>query len=379
MRVLHFAKYAFERPGGMERHVEVLTRGLAAAGVDVTVLAYDPDGTAQPRMVDGVHVEPVRPLFHLGSQAVAPDMIGRARRLSRTARFDVVHEHWPDPLAHAMANFVPGRPARVMSWHSDIVRQKWLGPMFLQLARLLPRPDAVIGATSCHLQSAQVAEFAPPQRRYVIPYGIDVAPLARAPQTLARAAALRAAHGGGPIVFALGRHVYYKGFEVLIDAMAHVDGVLILGGEGPLTAALRARAAHLGARVAFAGAISEAELPAYFHACDVFCLPSVAPAEAFGIVQAEAMACGKPVVNTWLHNGVNEVAMHDVSALTVEPGNVVALGEALRCVLADASLARRLGEAGRDRVMRDFTVDAMVGKTFDLYMKLTARIDPSGR
>lgn len=371
LRVLHFAKYAFERPGGMERHVEALTRGLAAVGVDVTVLAYDPTGAARLRVVDGVHLEPVRPLFHLGSQAVAPGMIGRARRLSRLAPFDVVHEHWPDPLAHAMANFVPGRPARVMSWHSDIIRQKWLGPVFLQMARLLPRPDAVVGATSRHLQSEQVAEFAPPERRHVIPYGIDVGPLAATAQTLARASALRAAHGG-PIVFALGRHVYYKGFEVLIDAMAQVPGVLVLGGEGPLTEALRARAAPLGSRVVFAGVIPDAELPAYFHACDVFCLPSVAPAEAFGIVQAEAMACGKPVINTWLHSGVNELAAHEVSALTVAPGDPGALAAALRRVLGDAALAQRLGAAGRQRVLRDFTVEAMVRKTLDLYAALTA-------
>ncbi|WP_449369641.1 glycosyltransferase [Thiomonas sp.] len=370
LRVLHFAKYAFERPGGMERHVEALTRGLAAAGVDVTVLAYDPDGTARPRVVDGVHLEPVRPLFHLGSQAVAPGMIGRARRLSRPARFDVVHEHWPDPLAHAMAGLVPGRPVRVMSWHSDIVRQKWLGPAFLRLARLLPQPDAVVGATVCHLQTAQVTGFAPPQRRHLIPYGIDVAPLAATPQTLARAAALRAAHGGGPIVFALGRHVYYKGFEVLVDAMAQVDAVLVLGGEGPLTGALQARAAHLGARVVFAGAIPEAELPAYFHACDVFCLPSVAPAEAFGMVQTEAMACGKPVVNTWLGNGVNVVAPDDRVALTVQPGDAKALAAALRRILQDPALAARLGEEGRRRAIREFSVDAMADQTIELYTKL---------
>ncbi|MHB0921458.1 MAG: glycosyltransferase [Thiomonas delicata] len=372
MRVLHFAKYAFERPGGMERHVEVLTRGLAAAGVDVSVTVYDPSGLAAPRVVDGVHVEPVRPLMHLGSQAIAPGMLARARALARARRFDVVHQHWPDPFAHVMASLVPGRPAHVASWHSDIVRQRVLGPLYLGLApHLLRRPDAVVGATAAHLTSRQIDGFAPPERRHVIPYGIDTRPLEPTPEVLRQAEALRARHEHRPLVFALGRHVYYKGFDVLIEAMAQVPAVLVLGGEGPLTAELRALAARSGAKVVFAGAIPEAELPAYFHACDVYCLASVAQAEAFGIVQAEAMACGKPVVNTRLGNGVNELAAHDVCALTVEPGDAGALAGALNRVLGDPLLARRLGEAGRQRVQRDFSVEAMVRKTLDLYAALT--------
>ena len=371
MRVLHFAKYAFERSGGMERHVEVLTRGLAARGVDVSVLVYDPSGQAEPRAVGGVHVEPVRPLGHLGSQAVAPGLLTRAWALSRTRRFDLVHQHWPDPFAHVVASLVPGRSAHVASWHSDIVRQRVLGPLYLRMApRLLRRPDAVIGATAAHLASKQIDGFAPPERRHVIPYGIDTHPLEPTAEVLRKAEALRARYGNRPLVFALGRHVYYKGFDVLIKAMALVPAVLLLGGEGPLTAELGKLAAGSGARVVFAGSIPEDELPIYFHACTVYCLSSVATAEAFGIVQAEAMACGKPVVNTRLGNGVNEVAQDGVSALTVEPGDASALAAALNRVLGDPALAQRLGEAGRTRVHDDFTVDAMVSKTIDLYASL---------
>ena len=371
LRVLHIAKYAFERPGGMERHVETLTRGLAAAGVDVSVLVYDTTGQASSRLVDGVRVEPVGVWGHLGSQAIAPAMIGRARQLAQARRFDVVHQHWPDPFAHVVASLVPGGPAQVVSWHSDIVRQRVLGPLYLRMAPwLLRRPDAVIGATAAHLTSKQIDGFARPERRHVIPYGIDTHPLEPTAEVLRKAEALRAGHGNRPLVFALGRHVYYKGFDVLIKAMALVPAVLLLGGEGPLTAELREQAARSGVRVAFAGSIPEEELPIYFHACAVYCLSSLAPAEAFGIVQAEAMACGKPVVNTRLGNGVNEVAQDGVSALTVEPGDASALAAALNRVLGDHALAQRLGEAGRTRVHDVFTVDAMVSKTIDLYTSL---------
>lgn len=368
MRVLHFAKYSFLRTGGMERHVEVLTRALAARGVDVTVLSYDPSGTAAPRSEDGVRVEPVPTLANVSSQSLAPRLVTRSRRLAHEQRFDVVHQHWPDPFAHLAASMVPGRPAQVVSWHTDILRQRVLGPLYQTLAPLtLVRPDAVIGATHAHLKSLQIARFAPPERCHVIPFGIDVRPFAPTPQVLNDAGALRAKHGGGPLVFALGRHVYYKGFDVLIRAMAHVPAVLLLGGEGPLTPMLRQQATALGAKVKLVGNIPEAQLPSYFYACDVFCLPSVVQTEAFGLVQAEAMACGKPLVNTALGNGVNELAPNDICALTVAPGDDDALAGALRKVLSESVTAMRLGAAGRNRVNTSFTVDAMAKETLALY------------
>ncbi|MEL5849960.1 MAG: glycosyltransferase, partial [Candidatus Igneacidithiobacillus chanchocoensis] len=294
-----------------------------------------------------------------------------ARQLARAKRFDVVHQHWPDPFAHVAASLVPGTPAQVVSWHSDIVRQRVIGPLYQQLAPyLLKRLDVVVGATAAHLASAQLARFAPPEKRHVIPYGIDTQLLRLTDGVQRMAAELRARHGNKPLVFALGRHVYYKGFDILIQAMADVPAVLLLGGDGPLTADLRALATGTGAQVDFAGEIPEADLPAYFHACDVFCLPSVATAEAFGIVQAEAMACGKPVVNTWLHNGVNAVAPDGVCALTVEPRDSAALAAALNKVLADPVLAQRLGDAGKSRVAQSFSVEAMVQHMLALYASL---------
>ena len=374
MRVAHFAKYAFARIGGMERHVGILTRALAARGVDVTVFAYDPSGTAKPRMVDGVRVEPVPTLLHFSSQSLAPALITRSRRIARERRFDVLHQHWPDPFAHIAATLVPGRPAQVVSWHSDIVRQKLLRPIYRAIApRFLARPDAIIGATQAHLRSAQMDRFAPLERRHVIPYSIDISPFEATPRVAQDAHALRVRYGGGPLIFALGRHVYYKGFEVLIRAMAKVPAVLLLGGEGPLTSQLRQLAMSVGAKVEFVGTIPEEILPAYYHASDVFCLPSVAQTEAFGLVQAEAMASGKPLVNTALGTGVNELAPHDVCALTVSPGDEHALAEALVRMLLDVKLCQRLGSAGLERVRTCFAVDVMVEKTLDLYHELISR------
>jgi rhamnosyl/mannosyltransferase len=155
----------------------------------------------------------------------------------------------------------------------------------------------------------------------------------------------------------VGRHVYYKGFDVLIRALRAVDAELWIGGRGPMTESYQQSARDAGVvdRVRFLGFIPDAELVAYYDACDVFCMPSTERAEQFGLVQLEAMHCGKPAVATRLGTGVEYVTLDEVTGLLVEPGNESALAQALNRLLATRSSAR-LGEAGRRRVTEEFSV-----------------------
>ena len=156
-------------------------------------------------------------------------------------------------------------------------------------------------------------------------------------------------------MLAVGRLVYYKGFDVLVRAMRLVDGRLVIVGEGPLEATLRAQAAAEGVsdKVTLLGEVQNADVAPFFAAADVFVLPSIARSEAFGIVQLEAMASGTPVVNTSLDSGVPWVSPHEVTGLTVPPNDPHALGVALERLLGDARLRERLGAtAARARARR---------------------------
>lgn len=374
MRVLQFGKYAFAGKGGIERHVEVLSRGLAAAGVDVTVLVYDSSGGLQRGEIDGVRIEPIRVRLHLGSQAIASGLRHRVLELVEQAPFDIVHQHWPDPGAHWAATRMAGDAVQVATWHSDIVRQRVRGSLYRAFARRFMRsPDALICPTGLRMCGEQGQFIAPQALRRFIPFGLETEAFELTPALHDEALAIRRQLGGRKVVFALGRHVYYKSFDALIRAMVGLDGVLCLGGEGPLTPQLRKLAQALRAPVVFAGPIPETQLPAYFHASDVFCLSSAQSAETFGFVQAEAMASGKPVVNTWLHNGVNELAPDGLCACTVPAGDVAALACAIRRLFDDEALAARLGARGRERVQEFFTVKRMVADTVALYSELLER------
>ena len=368
LRVLTFGRYADADFGGVERYTFELAHALRDEVRYVNIVAAR--GAPPDTNVTGETVY-AQPLFELGGAPVCPSMLTHARRLHRAQPFDIVHLQFPaDPMAHAAAASLPRTVRRVITWHSDIIRQKKLLALYRPfLNRLLRSADAIVIPTPGHLSSSRQLEAVQDRSRmHLVPYGAD---LSRFAQEDPAARKIRARYPGKLLVFALGRHVYYKGFEFLIRALASVPGAhLLLGGRGPLTEDLKRLAASLGVaeRCEFVGRIPEEALPAYYQACDVFCMPSVEPAEAFGFVQIEAMAAGRPVVCCELHNGVTYVNRDGETGLVVAPANAEALAAALRR-LESPSLRSRLGAQARERV-KEFSVEAVARGTLAVYRRV---------
>ncbi len=160
-----------------------------------------------------------------------------ARRLHRQYQFDLVHLHFPDPLGHLTAASLPRTVQRVITWHSDIVKQKWALSLYSPFLRSFVRDaDALIGATPQHFaSSSQIPEGKPGQIREVIPYGFDPEVLAPSMESRRKQEELLLQRTDRPLIFSVGRHVYYKGLDVLIRAMQSLDAELWIGGHGPLT------------------------------------------------------------------------------------------------------------------------------------------------
>ncbi|MDO8885924.1 glycosyltransferase, partial [Candidatus Oleimmundimicrobium sp.] len=155
-------------------------------------------------------------------------------------------------------------------------------------------------------------------------------------------------------------------------AMKAVDGQLLLVGEGPLKNDLKKLATDLGIedRVHFVGKVVDDDLPAYYHACDVFTLPSVARSEAFGLVQLEAHACGKPVVSTNLTTGVPYANLDGVTGIIVPPCSTEALSGAINKLLNDENLRNKYGTNGKRRVNEEFTKELMAKRVLEIYEEL---------
>jgi rhamnosyl/mannosyltransferase len=374
MRVLCFGRFCDDLPGGIQSHVACLLRSLRGH-VEFLNLAPSRDMKSARFVMEGAPVIRTRGWNVDGSLALSPALVREAWRQHRANPFDLAHLHFPDPMSHLASMALPAQIPRIISWHADIVRQKHLLRLYRPWQqRILRQAAAIIVATPAHLQcSASLAAPGIREKVHVIPYGCDLSAFA---QPNAHVREIREKYPGR-LVFALGRHVGYKGFDVLLEAMALLEpGIrLLLGGTGPLTANLRQQAKTLGIdqRAHFLGQIPAEWLPAYYQACDVFCLPSVNQAEAFGIVQVEAMAAGKAIINTDLGNGVNFVSQNNRTGLTVPPGNAPALAEGLRTLLRDESRRLELGMNARERANREFSIKTMGERILALYTRTAAR------
>jgi glycosyltransferase involved in cell wall biosynthesis len=363
LKVVHVGKFYPPHPGGMETHLELLCR-MIRHEVDVEVVVSADGPRTVRETVDGVPVTRIGTRLTLAAASFNPGMAAAIRR----ADADVVHLHHPNPTA--VLSYFAARPRGrlIVTYHSDIVRQKVLGPLVSPLIHaLLRRAHAVVAS------SPQYAESSPVLRRHadrvrVIPFGISAAEFQQV--DAAEVERIRARHGPR-IAFGAGRLVYYKGFEHLVRAVERIDAHLLIAGDGPLREPLRALVAGLGVggRVTLLGAVPD--LRPYYHAADVFALPAVARSEAFGIVQMEAMACGLPVVNTSLDTGVPFVSPHGETGLTVPPADVDALAGALAALLDDPALRRRMGQAGRRRIETELSAERMAARTLALYREAT--------
>ena len=357
-------------------HVDILLSALSTRGVECVNLVANDRLRTDVAPHHGYTVVKTASFGVKLRTALSPALIAHALRMHGQQPFDLVHAHFPDPLTHLALSLLPKHLPKVISWHSDLVPFSALQRVYQPMVNATLRSaSAIVGATPAHLNTPQIPADIAAHRKHVIPYGMDFGRFEPTPELMQHASLIQQSFLGYPVVFSLGRHVGYKGFDVLLRAMVHLPQArLVLGGTGPLLAQHQTLARELGLteRVRFPGRIADADLPAWYHACDVFCLPSVGLTEGFGLVQLEAMACGKPVVCSALGNGVNYVHRNNETGFSVPVGDPAALAKALRVLLYSPQLARQMGLAGRAVATQQYSLDAMARPMQALYASLAA-------
>ncbi len=362
MRILHVYKDYYPVLGGIENHVKLLAESQARADDDVTVLVTGASWRTEVEERNGVTVVKAGRLIETASTPLSARLSWRLFG----QRTDITHLHFPYPPGEVSQWPLLRRRATVLTYHSDVVRQqrmlRYYRPAML---RILNRIDRIIVTSPNYLASSEVLRLVA-ARCKVIPLGIDQTPFRQvSPEVVS---SVQERYGDGPWVLFVGVLRYYKGLRYLIDAMQQIPARLLIVGQGPEEPRLREQVAELGLqdKVIFAGAVSDAELPAYYRLASVFCLPASERSEAFGLVQVEALASGLPIVCTELGTGTSYVNKNDESGLVVAPRDSAGLNTALRRLLQDDALRRRLADGARQRAHL-FTAEKMLTEIRTVY------------
>ena len=317
--------------------------------------------------MEAVPVEAVASLGTLFSMPLAPCYVPGYLRSVRKA--DIAVHHAPFPFTDAAIWLgLPTDVALIVYWHADIVGF----PLFKRLVRpilrrVLTRADKIVVSGTAMIEASDLLKpYA--AKCEIIPYGSDLDFWRRLDaddlECVEEIRRRRPRH-----IVTVGRFVSYKGFDVLVRSMRDVDAQATIVGDGPRREELKQLAAELGlsSRVHFPGRLDRREIKRLFHSAQVFAFPSVSNAEAFGVVQIEAMATGLPIVNTHLPTTVPWVARHGQEALTVPPNDSIALANALNSILNEPDLARRLGASACIRATKEFAQNVFQARMTAVY------------
>jgi glycosyltransferase involved in cell wall biosynthesis len=362
--VLHIYKdYYPPVVGGVEKTINLLCEGMKN-DYEVRVLIANTSFKTIEEEVNGVPVIKAKSLGRIASAPLCPSF----PRLLKKYEADILHFHHPNPTGDVSYLLTSPRGRVVVTYHSDIVRQRWAMAVYGgALRKFLRRADVIMPTSENYMRSSQVLRHFEYKCK-VVPLGIPTRAYEKTPEIEQAAKAIREKYGV-PIVMFVGRLRYYKGLHFLIQAMPMIDAQLLIAGSGPEEAHIHKYAPlfKVEGRVKLLGELSDAEVIAHLHAADVFCLPSYLRAEAFGLAQIEAMACGVPVVSTALDTGVPFVNQHEVTGLVVPPAAPSKLAEAINLLLSDEDLRRRLGENARARARTEFDSSIMVERVGAIY------------
>ena len=371
LRVLQLCKFYPPVVGGIESVVVELTEGLNRLGCHTDVLcAHERAATSVEQWPGGYVVTRAASWGKLLSTSISPRMLALLSRCAGS--YDLIHVHLPDPLATLALWWARPTAKIVVHWHSDIVQQRLALKVYAPLQQwLLDRADMIVATTERYWRGSPWLRPHAAKVR-VLPIGIEDRAEAAPPHQVRE---IRARYGDRTMVFALGRMVYYKGFQHLVDACRALprNVAVVIGGDGPLLDELRQRSieAGVGDRLYLPGRIAEHELAAHFDATDIFCLPSDSKAEAFGVVLLEGMRAGKPIVASDIDgSGVGWVNEHGKTGLNVPPAEVAQLVGAIKSLLDDPLRAAEYGTAARLRYLEHFTAQRMVQRCLELYAEL---------
>lgn len=367
LRVLHvYRTYFPDTQGGLEEVIRQVCRNTKEKGIESRVFMLSDKPLPAVIEREEAQVHRFHRTFEVASCDVSIGSLSGFKRLVEWA--DVVHYHFPWPFADLL--HLLGRVSKpsLLTYHSDVVRQKTLLRFYRPLMRaFLNKMDRIVPTSENYFaSSSELGRYS--GKVEVIPIGLNEDTYPRVSNE--ELTAVRERVGEGFFLF-VGVLRYYKGLHILIDALQNTSLQCVITGAGPIETELKEQATKLGLKnVKFLGYVSDSEKVALYQLCRAVVFPSHLRSEAFGVTLIEGAMFGKPLISSEIGTGTTYVNADGETGIVVPPANTKALRGAMLKLDGDEALAESLGKAARSRYERLFTGRLMGERYAQLYKKL---------
>lgn len=367
MKVCHLYRTYFpDTQGGLEETIRQICLNTQTHGVTSRIFALSKDPT--PNIVHRPEGTVYRAKQHaeLASCGVSLSALKQFRDL--VAESDIVHYHFPWPFADFLHFAAPVKKPTILTYHSDIVRQKFLGGVYKPLQnRFLKSVDQIVCTSPNYFATSSVlTQFE--EKVDIVPIGLTPESYPAADETVQ--ASTEAKYGRDFFLF-VGVLRYYKGLHILLDAIKNAPYRVIIAGSGPTEAELAKQAAALALdNVIFAGQVTDEEKLALFDLSRGIVFPSYLRSEAFGVTLLEGAMRGKPLISTEVGSGTSHVNIDGDTGLVVAPGSAKALRTAMDQLYFRPDMAKLMGTRAKKRFENLFTGKLMGRRYYELYSQL---------
>ena len=369
MKVLHFYRtYYPDTFGGIEQAIFQLAEGGLKHGVQAEVLSLSRKGSARERIV-GHHTTHCSKLnIELASNGFSLSAFKDFSELA--SRADVVHYHFPWPFMDLVHFITHLKKPTVVSYHSDIVRQKFLLQLYRPLMNcFLGSVDRIVAASPKYLETSPILRRWK-DKTVVIPYGLDKNSYAPPQSDLLEQWRSRV---GDRFFLFVGQLRYYKGLHILLDALQGTQFPVVIAGSGPVESEIKQQAQLLGLQnIHFLGKVSDEDKSVLLKLCYAAVLPSHLRSEAFGIFLLEGAMFGKPMISCEIGTGTSYTNIDFETGRVVPPNDATALREAMGFLWDNPTDAAEMGERAGERYRKLFTADRMTSSYIHLYNELLA-------
>ena len=367
MRILHvYRTYFPDSQGGLEEVIRQICLNSQVHGVESRVFCLSPN--PEPKVVRRPEGPVYRAIldFELASCSMSRHALPMFKRLVDWA--DVVHYHFPWPFADFLHFAAKVQKPTVLTYHSDIVRQRKLGKLYSPVMnQFLSSVDRIVCTSPNYFATSDVlSKFS--KKVEIVPIGLneDSYPI----PTDEDKTRVENTYGNKFFLF-VGVLRYYKGLHILLDAMANAPYNVVIVGSGPTEKELQAQAKKQGLKnVIFAGYVDDSTKVTLFELCRGVVFPSYLRSEAFGVTLLEGAMYAKPLISTEVGSGTSHVNIDGKTGYVVAPGSAAQLRKAMEKIVANPEMAALFGRQARQRYASLFTGELMGARYVSVYQEL---------